>query len=163
SDLHSFPTRRSSDLPRTHERIYAEDADRPARRYEQGGEHLHRRGLSGAVRAEKAEDLTRLDDEVDPVDGPEAFTFVVLAAKSLPDRSPAALEDLHQVLRLDRRRGHSTKISTRSSSSAMSTILPGKSTLRRSSSRSMPNFPRCPRTRPLDARFSFPILAIASG
>src|SRR2546429_271491 len=45
----------------------------------------------------------------------------------------------------------------------MSTILPGKSTLRRSSSRSMPNFPRCPRTRPLDARFSFPILAIASG
>src|SRR5207253_2188504 len=58
---------------------------------------------------------------------------------------------------------HSTKISTRSSSSAMSTILPGKSTLRSSSSRSMPNFPRCPRTRPLDARFSFPILAIASG
>src|SRR5438874_8711553 len=58
---------------------------------------------------------------------------------------------------------HSTKISTRSSSSAMSTILPGKSTLRSSSSRSMPNFPRCPRTRPLDARFSLPILAIASG
>src|SRR5206468_1296193 len=42
-----------ADLPWTHERVYAEDADRPARRYEQGGEHLHRRSLSGAVRAEK--------------------------------------------------------------------------------------------------------------
>src|SRR2546426_4106050 len=86
------------------------------------GEHLHRRGLARTVRPEQAEDLARLDHQIDPVDGEEALATVRLAADALPDGPPTALEGLDEIFRLDRRHGgHSTKISTRSSSSAMST------------------------------------------
>src|SRR5256712_9205125 len=148
---------------RPREGIDAEDADRAARRDEERGEHLHRGRLARAVRPEEAEDLAGLYDEIDPIHSREAIALVGLTADPLPDRASAALEDLDEVLRLNGSDGHSTKISTRSSSSAISTIFPGKSTVRRSSSRSMPNFPRCPRTRPLDASFIFPTLAMASG
>jgi len=94
-----------SDLARPRERIDPEDADRPARRYEQRREHLHRGGLPCAVRPEKAEDLARLHDEIDPIHGAEAVALIALAANSLPDGPPAALEDLDQVPRLDRRYG----------------------------------------------------------
>src|SRR5207247_11141917 len=98
--------------------------------------------LAGAVRTEQAEDLAALDAEIDAIDGVEAFAPIGLASQPLPEGPPAALEDLHEAARVDRglrgRRGHSTTISTRSSSSAMSPILPGKSTVRSSSSRSTP-------------------------
>src|SRR5438445_1582371 len=148
---------------RPREGIDAEDADRAACRDEERGEHLHRRRLARAVRPEEAEDLTRLYNEIDPIHSTQAIALVRLSAYPLPDRPSAALEALDEVLRLNGSDGHSTKISTRSSSSAISTIFPGKSTVRSSSSRSMPNFPRCPRTRPLDASFIFPTLAMASG
>ena len=40
-------------------------------RRQQAGQHLHRRGLAAAVRAEEAEDLAALDREADVVDGGE--------------------------------------------------------------------------------------------
>ena len=40
-------------------------------RRQQAGQHLHRRGLAAAVRAEEAEDLAALDREADAVDGGE--------------------------------------------------------------------------------------------
>ena len=49
-------------------RHMAEDASLARGRVEQAGEHLQRRRLAGAVRAEEADDLTRLDLERDHVD-----------------------------------------------------------------------------------------------
>ena len=46
---------------------------RPAGGREQGRQHVHRRRLAGAVRAEKAVDLARLDPQVDPVDRPDVL------------------------------------------------------------------------------------------
>ena len=46
----------------------AEDARLARGRVEQAGEHLQRRRLAGAVRAEEADDLARLDLERDHVD-----------------------------------------------------------------------------------------------
>src|SRR5437667_84346 len=144
-------------------RVDTKDADRSARRDEQRREHLHGGGLAGAVRPQEAEDLAALDAKINAVYGTEALAAVGLAPEALPDRAPSLLEDLDEVFRLDGGRRHSTKISTRSSSSAISTTLPGKSMFRSSSSRSMPNFPRCPRTTPLDASFILPIRAMARG
>jgi len=41
--------------------------------WEQRGQHVHRRRLAGAVRAEKAVDLTGLDVQIDPVDRPNVL------------------------------------------------------------------------------------------
>ena len=49
--------------------VEAGDARGTGRGREQGGQHVHRRRLAGAVRAEEPVDLTGLDAQVDPVDG----------------------------------------------------------------------------------------------
>jgi hypothetical protein len=48
-----------------------QQARRAAAGRQQAGQHLHRRRLAAAVRAEEAEDLARLDAETDPVHGDE--------------------------------------------------------------------------------------------
>ena len=49
--------------------IDAVDEDAPARRHEQPGNHLDRCGLASTVWAEKADDLARLERDVETVDG----------------------------------------------------------------------------------------------
>jgi hypothetical protein len=68
---------RCADCP-AHLRALAYDVvagdGRPAgRRRQQGHEHVHRRRLAGAVRAEEAVDLARLDPQVDTVDGDDVL------------------------------------------------------------------------------------------
>src|SRR4029450_10484676 len=53
--------------------VVAGDASRPFRRREKRDEHVHRRRLARAVRAEEAVDLPWRDAEVDPVDGARAL------------------------------------------------------------------------------------------
>ena len=49
--------------------VAAEHASVPARRQQERDQHLDRRRLTGAVRAEQSEQLTLLDGERDPADG----------------------------------------------------------------------------------------------
>ena len=53
------------------------------RRRQQRREHVDRRGFAGAVRAEEAEDLARIDMEVDAVDRARAFLELTDEAVSL--------------------------------------------------------------------------------
>src|SRR3989440_640465 len=69
--------------------VEAGDARGALRGRQQRGEHVHRRRLARAVRAEKAVDLAGRDGEVDPVDSARAL-----------------LEDADQALRFDRVLGH---------------------------------------------------------
>src|SRR4029077_4641383 len=100
-----------ADLPRLFRDVDPQHADRALRRLEERGDHLHRRGLPRPVRAEEAEDLAGLDHEIDPVHRAEGGARVRLATQTLEQRPPALLELLYKTARLDRRSGHSTKIS----------------------------------------------------
>src|SRR5207302_1146113 len=51
------------------ERIAAKELGRARSRPDQAEQHTQRRGLAGAVRAEKAEDVTPVHGEIDAVDG----------------------------------------------------------------------------------------------
>ena len=75
--------------------LLAEQRRRPSRRRQQAGQHLHRRRLAAAVRAEEAEDLAALDAEAHVVDGGEVA------------------EALRQAVRLDRRRGLGRRVARR--------------------------------------------------
>src|SRR5207253_1785696 len=70
--------------------VAAEEPDRAAVAPDQPEQHSHRRRLAGAVRAEEAVDVTRLDGEVDVVDGGQvavAFDEAAYLGRSLLARS----------------------------------------------------------------------------
>jgi hypothetical protein len=79
----------------SHGRAFALDVvprhARPARgRWQQRGEHEHRRRLAGPVGAEEAMDLAGLDPQVDAVDGP-------YPALELADEPVALYPILHRI------------------------------------------------------------------
>ena len=92
------------DLAGTGPHIDAQHPGLARRRLEQGGQHSQRRGLSRSVGSQKAENLARLDSQVNAVDGAKLFPAVRLPPNSLEQRPPAFLEDLRQSLSLDGRR-----------------------------------------------------------
>ena len=64
ADVVAYPSRPADD-------VHAVDLDRPRRRSEQADQHADRRALARAVGAEKGEDRSRLDGQVERVDGGE--------------------------------------------------------------------------------------------
>jgi len=73
--------------------IEAGDPGRSRGRRQERRQHVHGRGLAGAVRAEEAVDLARRHHEVDPV-----------------HRAWPLLELAHELVGLDRRLGHALAI-----------------------------------------------------
>ena len=69
--------------------------------------------------------MKKFASRIDAVDRAEALSAIRFTVEPLPDGAAPALELLDEPGREDGRVAHSTKISTRSSSSAMSTIFPG--------------------------------------
>ncbi len=95
-----------SHLARLVHDVQPQDAGCAGGRFEERGEHPHRRGLSCAVRTEQAKDLTALDPQVDAVDRPEARSRIGLAPQALPQRAASLGELLDEPGRLDRRGRH---------------------------------------------------------
>ena len=82
----------------------AENARLAARGEEEPGEHLERRGLAGAVRAEKADDLTGSDFERDCVHGAHVACLAVkkaLGGCAQPGLALRHLEDLRKLVDVD--------------------------------------------------------------
>ena len=77
----------AASLPRLVHDVIAGQPRAPGRRQHRGGQHPDRRRLTGAVRTEKAEDLTGRDVEVDPLDRLNA-TAVDLAQRADLDGRP---------------------------------------------------------------------------
>ena len=77
---------------------------------EEAGEHLQRRRLAGAVRAEEADDLARADLERDPVDGGDVARLPpeeALHGRAQPRLALGHVEDLRKLRDADDRRvGH---------------------------------------------------------
>src|SRR5690606_29017725 len=83
------------EAPPLHPRHETRDARRAARRIEQARQHLERRRLAGAVRADQRDALARRDREADAIDGREASASAALE----PFREPFDLDNhgLHSV------------------------------------------------------------------
>ena len=63
--------------------VGARDGGGAARGVEQSGDHAQSRGLSRAVRPEKADDLARVDGDVDALDGLDGLGRVLAAGANL--------------------------------------------------------------------------------
>src|SRR6185503_603562 len=72
----------------------AEDGGRARRRVQQTGQHLQRRGLARAVRAEEADDLSALDAEVDARDRRHLLELAVHERAKRRAETALALVDL---------------------------------------------------------------------